>query len=62
MYKTVLLTHKEIMLLLDIINHKMDGNSGDSLVNQTNNIHIVKRHLMGLIPTKNNEKLESLGN
>jgi hypothetical protein len=62
MYKTVLLTHKEIMLLLDIINHKMDGNSGDNLVNQTNNIHIVKRHLMGLIPTKNNEKLESLGN
>jgi len=58
MYKTVLLTQKEIMLLLDIINQKEGYNSPD---NQTNT-HIIKRNLMGLIPTKNNKNAKSLGN
>lgn len=58
MYKTVLLTQKEIMLLLDIINQK----AGYDNPNNLTNTHIIKRNLMGLIPTKNTEKEKSLGN
>jgi hypothetical protein len=58
MYKTVLLTQKEIVLLLDIINQK----EGYDSPNNRTNTHIIKRNLMGLIPTKNNENVKSLGN
>ena len=58
MYKTVLLTQKEIVLLLDIINQK----EGYDSPNNRTNTHIIKRNLMGLIPTKNKENVKSLGN
>lgn len=58
MYKTVLLTQKEIMLLLDIIDQK----EGYDSPNNKTNTHIIKRNLMGLIPTKSPEKEKSLGN
>lgn len=58
MYKTVLLTQKEIVLLLDIINQK----EGYDSPNNRTNTHIIKRNLMGLISTKNNENVKSLGN
>lgn len=55
MYKTVLLTQNEIRLLLDVIENRTNYRSGDDGSN-AQNLHIIKRHLMGLIPTENNQK------
>lgn len=53
MYKTVLLTQKEIKLLLDIL----EQNSSNIDSDNSQNIHIIKRHLIGLIPTENNQNI-----
>ena len=55
MYKTVLLTQNEIKLLLDMIENRTNYRSGNE-DNDSINLHIIKRHLMGLIPTENNQK------
>lgn len=55
MYKTVLLTQNEIKLLLDVIENRTNYRSANE-ENNTQNLHIIKRHLMGLIPTENSRK------
>lgn len=50
MYNTVLLTEKECLVLLKMIDQtKADNN--DLYNREERNIHIIKRHLLGMIST-----------
>lgn len=61
MYKNLLLTQKETKLLLEIIN-QIDYCRQSNLKSERNNIHIIKRNLLGLIPTKNYPNKCKMGN
>lgn len=51
MYRAVLLTDKESLVLLKMIDQIKSDNS-DLYRKEEANIHIIKRHLLGTIPTK----------
>jgi hypothetical protein len=50
MYNKILLTSKEVILLSEIINYYKD-NAPDNAINA----HIIQRHIMGQLPTKNHQ-------
>lgn len=56
MYKQLLLTKQESDLLLKIIDHYECSTTNDSI-----NVHILKRHIMGIKPTLNCNKSKSMG-
>lgn len=51
MYRSVLLTDKESLVLLKMIDQIKSDNT-DLYRKEETNIHIIKRHLLGTIPTK----------
>jgi len=55
MYRTVLLTDKESLILLKMIDQMMVNNT-DLYRKEETNIHIIKRHLLGTIPTNSVNK------
>lgn len=55
MYSTVLLTEKESLVLLKMID-QIRLNNTDLYKKEETNIHIIKRHLLGTIPTNSVNK------
>lgn len=55
MYSTVLLTEKESLVLLKMIDQMRLDNT-DLYKKEETNIHIIKRHLLGTIPTNSVNK------
>lgn len=52
MYKKVLLTDNELVLLRKVIGSHLGNQKDEIRVSDLNNLHIIDRVLLGLIPTK----------
>ena len=60
MYKKLLLTVPESKVLVELIDHISSQDNEFTHQNGVN-LHIIKRHLLGLIPTENTNQLEIRG-
>ena len=52
MYKNVLLTDNELLLLRKVISSHLEDQKHEIRVSDLTNLHIIDRVLFGLIPTK----------
>lgn len=60
MYKKLLLTVPESKVLVELID-RISNQDNDFVDHNGVNLHIIKRHLLGLIPTENTNQLEIRG-
>ena len=58
MYKNVLLTENEIKVLYKVLDHHFNRSFIDTDAEDMKNLHIIKRTLLGMIPTNNTNKHE----
>ena len=56
MYRNVLLTNDEIKVLHKVLDHHFNRSFVDTNAEDMKNLHIIKRALLGMITTENNNQ------